>query len=111
MRAIFGVLSLLIVLAVVGSLAKTQLQALGVVGSSARDKAAASAAQITPGGPGSRDGSTISVPASLPGAMAGDINALTVPQQSKALQDKVRDDTARAMQQSADRTKQRADQN
>lgn len=111
MRAIFGVLSLLIVLAVVGPPAKTQLQAFGVVGSSARDTAAASAAQITPAGPGSRDGSTISVPVSLPGAMAGDSNGLTAPRQSKALQNTVHDDTVRAIQQSADRTKQRVEQN
>ena len=80
MRAIFGVLSLLIVLAIVGSLARKNLQA------------------------------SVAVPAGVPGAVAADVSGLTVPQQSKALQDKVRDDTARALQQGAERT-QRADPN
>ena len=68
MRAIFGVLSLLVALAIVGSLAKKNLQAFGGGG-------------------------------------------LTVPEQTKALQDKVRDDTVHALQQGAERANQRADQN
>ena len=80
MRAIFGVLSLLIVLAIVGSLARKNLQA------------------------------SVVVPVGVPGTTATDVSGLTVPQQSKALQDKIRDDTARALQQGAERT-QRADPN
>ena len=75
MRAIVGVLSLLIVLAVVGSLAKKQLQALG------RRSVGASAA-------------VASQPAS-----AGDIRAT------------VRDETVRALQQGADRTRKADDGN
>ncbi len=99
MRAILAVLSLLVVLAIIGSLAKKQLQSLGVVGASTRTATAASQAGIEVADPGSRDG-----------AMAGDVNRPAAPQQSKALQEKVRDDTVRAMQQGADRTRQRADQ-
>ena len=72
MRAIFGVLSLLIVLAIVGSLVRQQRSALGVGGVSAHA-----------------------------GEGAGQ---LTVQQESQAIQDKIRDDTARALQQSAERT-------
>ena len=115
MRAIFGVLSLLIVLAIVGSLAKKNLQsfAVGSGGVVARQAAAASqAAALAADPPGpSHDGRTVAVPGGMPGAMAADVSGLTVPQQSKALQDKVRDDTVRALQQGADQARQRADQN
>ncbi len=91
MRAIFGVLALLIVLAVVGSLARKQLSASGAgagAGSvSARSAEAASQAEVK----------------------GIDVSGLSVPQQSKAIQDKVRDDTARALQQGADQTRRAAD--
>ena len=76
MRAIFGVLSLLIVLAIVGSLAKKQLGALGAGGVSAGSAAASSQ---------------------------------TLPQLSKSMQDKARDDTVRALQQGAERTQRSSD--
>ena len=116
MRVIFGVLSLLIVLAIVGSLAKKNLQAFGGSGgvaareaAAARQAAAASEAAALGAEP-SRDGRTVAVPGGMPSAMAADVSGLTVPQQSKAMQDKIRDDTARALQQGAERT-QRADPN
>jgi len=111
MRAIFGVLSLLIVLAIVGSLAKKNLQAFGggSGGVVARQAAAASQAAALAADP-SGDGRIVAVPGGMPGALAADVSGLTVPQQSKALQDKIRDDTARAVQQGAERT-QRADPN
>ena len=111
MRVIFGVLSLLIVLAIVGSLAKKNLQAFGSGsgGVVARQAAAASQAAALAADP-SRDGRTVAVPGGMPGAMAADVGGLTVPQQSRALQDKIRDDTARALQQGAERN-QRADPN
>ena len=111
MRAIFGVLSLLIVLAIVGSLAKKNLQAFsGGGGVAARQVDAASQAAALAAEP-ARDGRVVAVPGGMPGAMASDVGGLTVPQQSKALQDKIRDDTARALQQGAERTQQRADPN
>ncbi len=79
MRAIFGVLSLLIVLAIVGSLVRQQRSALGVGRVSAHA-----------------------------GEGAGQ---LTVQQESQAIQDKIRDDTARALQQSAERTERAAASN
>ncbi len=77
MRAIFGVLSLVIALAVVASLAM-------------RQGGGQAAAVTSTGSPGS-------VPSG------------TLPQQSKSIQDKVRDDTARALQQGADRTDRAVD--
>jgi len=111
MRVIFGVLSLLVVLAIVGSLAKKQLQSLGMTGASTRESTAASQAGIALPPPGSRDGGTVAVPGGMPGATTGDMSGLTVPQQSKAMQDRARDNTVRALEQGAERTRQRADQN
>ena len=87
MKAIFGILSLVIVLAVVGSLAKKQLEAVGAGGSAARNAAAASAAGV-----------------SLP----ADANGATVAQQARGMQERARADTARALQQGVERN-QRAD--
>ena len=102
MRAIFGVLSLLIVLAIVGSIAKTQLQAVngGIV---TRNASAASQAAALAAEPGSRDGATIAIPGGMPGAMAADTNALSVPDQARNMQQKMRDDTVRAMQKGMER--------
>ena len=85
MKAIFGVLSLLIALAIVGSLAKTQLQALngGIV---TRNASAASQAAAIAADPGSRDGATIAIPGGMPAAMAADTNGLTVPEQARNMQ-------------------------
>ena len=102
MKAIFGVLSLLIVLAIVGSLAKTQLQAVngGIV---TRNASAASQAAAIAADPGSRDGATIAIPGGMPGAMAADVSGLTVPEQARNMQQKARDDTVRAMQKGMER--------
>ena len=102
MRAIFGVLSLLIALAIVGSLAKTQLQAVngGIV---TRNASAASQAAAMAADPGSRDGATIAIPGGMPGAMAADTNGLSVPDQARNMQQKMRDDTVRAMQKGMER--------
>jgi len=99
MKAIFGVLSLVIVLAVIGSLAKTQLFGNGVAGTglagraSAAERAAAVAADAG------------AAPGATPPALS---NAATVPVQAKTLQQQARDRTAGALQQGADRN-QRAD--
>jgi hypothetical protein len=102
MRIVFGVLSLLLVLAIVGSLAKTQLQALGG-GVGTRASTAASGARVDPPPPGSHDGASVSIPGGMPGATAADTAGLTVPQQSQNIQQQFRDNTARALQQGADR--------
>jgi len=102
MRIVFGVLSLLLVLAIVGSLGKKQLQALR--GSSAtRMSTAASDAGVEMPASGTRDGATLAIPGGMPGATAADVGGLTVPEQSRNIQQQFRDDTARALQQGADR--------
>jgi hypothetical protein len=100
---IFGVLSLLVALAIVGTVAKKQLQALGSGTVKTRMSEAASAAQI--GGPatGDRDGATIGIPGGMPGAVAADTSGLTVPQQAQNIQQQFRDNTTRALQQGVDR--------
>ena len=102
MRLVFGVLSLLLVLAIVGSLAKTQLRALGG-GVTTRMSTAASAIEVESPVPGSRDGATMGIPGGMPGATAADTTDLTVPQQSRNIQQQFREDTARALQQGVDR--------
>ncbi|TMH11059.1 MAG: hypothetical protein E6H58_01255 [Betaproteobacteria bacterium] len=98
MRMFFGLISLLIALAIVGSVAKTQLHALS--GSSiSRLSTAASDAQI-----GNRDGATIAIPGGMPGATPADTSGLTVPQQSQNIQQQFKDATNRALQQGADRS-------
>ena len=52
-----------------------------------------------------------SVVLAIVGSLARNVSGLAVQRQSKALQDKVRDDTVRALQQGAARTKQLAEQN
>ena len=74
MKAVFGILSLLIVLAVLAFTAKRQLQATVI--------APLPAGAVVTGASGP---------------------AMTVPDQARALQDRVRVDTARALQQGSDR--------
>ena len=82
MKAVFGILGLVVVLAIVASLAKTQLRAVGGGASAQRNAAAA-----------------------LPGAIAADPNAATVPQQARALEDRARAETVRALEQGAERNR------
>ena len=103
MRLIFGVLSLLVVLAIVGTVGKKQLQALNSGTVSTRNSTAASQAGIELPPPGSRDGATIGIPGGMPGATAADTSTLTVPQQAANMQQQVRNDVNRALQQGADR--------
>lgn len=102
MKAIFGILSLVIVLAVVAGVAKKQLQAAG--GSSSvvvrQNEAVREAA---------RQADPLAAPAAdrasrldaFPGA-AADANA-TVPQLSRSLQEQARDRTTQALQQGMQR--------
>jgi hypothetical protein len=87
MRLIFGVMAVLIVLAVVGTLGKTQLQALGLTGQRAADAAKSAA------------------PVNSPGAVAAPAQGNIV-QQSQSMQKNVRDAAAAALQQGADRSAQ-----
>jgi hypothetical protein len=85
MKAILGVIALLLVLAIVGTLAKKQLEAVSP-GSSARNAAAAGS---TPG-------------------FAADPNASTVAEQAKSMQERARANTTHALEQGAQRN-QRAE--
>jgi hypothetical protein len=87
MRLIFGVMAVLIVLAVVGTLGKTQLEALGLTGQRAADAAKSAA------------------PVNSPGAVAAPVQGNIV-QQSQSMQKNVRDAAAAALQQGADRSAQ-----
>ena len=104
MRLIFGVLSLLVVLAIVGSIGKKQLQALNSGTATTRASTAASQAGVELPPLGSRDGATLSIPGGMPGATAADTATLTVGQQAQNIQQQFRDDTARALQQGANRS-------
>jgi hypothetical protein len=85
MKAIFGVIALLFVLAIVGSLARRQLQVAG-------ERASVRSTAVAP-----------SVPSFAP-----DPGAATVPEQSKSMQQRARSETARALEQGAQRN-QRAE--
>ena len=101
MKAVFGVFSLLIVLAIVGSLARKQLQAVdGELASRSTEAAGRAAAD---GDAAGGRGAAYSIPGGVPGAVAADATALTVPQRSRNLQEQMRNDTARALQQGAKR--------
>jgi hypothetical protein len=103
MRMIFGVLSLLVALAIVGTLAKKQLQALGSGSVKTRISEAASAAQVGGVATGDRDGATLAIPGGMPGAVAADTAGLTVPQQAQNIQQQFRENTNRALEQGAER--------
>jgi len=108
MRIVFGLMSLLIVLAVVGTLGKKQLQALGQIGTtSTRAPTDAEGKAVTDAVMGrARDGAaTVAVPGGL-GGMAGATPAMvegTVPMQAQAIQNNVRDATNAALQKGVDR--------
>jgi hypothetical protein len=105
-RAIFGVLGLLIVLAIVGSLAKNQLAALGQIGSSRTAKSQ------TPGAEPGRDTAAAGDAAmkavggarlqAFPGANAAE--PLDAQAQIKGIQNDMRDRANQALQQGVERS-------
>jgi hypothetical protein len=113
MKAIFGMLSLVIALAIVASIAKKQLQAVGMTGSQSSivtrsNEAARQAAAMAADPGGDRDGATLAIPGGMPGAVAADPNGDTVPVQARNIENQVRDNAVRAMQQGMQRN-ERAD--
>ena len=102
MRMIFGVLSLLVVLAIMGTVAKKQLQALSSSGVSTRINQAAGGDPSGSTG-GDRDGATLAIPGGMPGGVAADSTGLTVPQQAQNIQQQFKQSTERALQQGVDR--------
>jgi hypothetical protein len=102
MRLIFGVLSLLIVVAIVGSIAKKQLQALAPTANTRLSNAASQAGVANPLG-GERSGATLAIPGGMAGAEMADPNAINVPQQSRNIQQQFKAATQSALQQGVDR--------
>ncbi len=107
MRLIFGVMSLLIVLAIIGTVGKRQLQALGQIGSSTRAPSDAAGKAVSDSVLGrGRDGApTLAVPEGM-GALAGAAPVAvegTVPMQAQAIQKNMRDATNAALQKGVER--------
>ena len=99
MRIVFGFLGLMIVLAIIGSVAKKQLQAVRTLPSvptaivvPERDAAGVAASP--------REGGRLDA---FPGAVAADPNGLTVPQQSQNLQRQVANQVQQQLQKGAAR--------
>lgn len=107
MRMIFGVLSLLVVLAIIGTVGKKQLEALGLTGRTATRavQQGAETKAVTDAVMGrSRDGAaTVAVPGGMPGAAPAVVEG-TVPMQAQAIQNNVRDATNAALQKGAERS-------
>ena len=104
MRMIFGVLMLVVVLAIVGKLGKTQLESLGSVSTRVRS--------ISPPAPdgqaaddtGSRDSSIVAVPGGMPGGAPAGPDG-TVGYQARQVQNDFMQSTNRALQSGVDRNK------
>jgi hypothetical protein len=107
MRMIFGVMALLIVLAVVGTLGKTQLSALGLTGTAktrAVHQGAETQAVTNQVMGGARSGAaTVAVPGGMPGAAPAVVEG-TVPMQAQAIQHNVRDAANAAIQKGVERS-------
>jgi hypothetical protein len=107
MRMIFGVLSLLIVLAIVGTVGKKQLEALGLTGRTATRAAqqGAETQAVTNAVMGrAHDGAaTVAVPGGMAGATPAVVEG-TVPMQAQAIQNNVRDAANAALQKGAERS-------
>jgi type II secretory pathway pseudopilin PulG len=109
LRAIFGLLGLLIVLAIVSKLGATQLSALGLSGRTAtravnqgeETKAVTDAVMGRAGGTGGA--ATIAVPGGMPGATPAGVEG-TVPYQAQTIQNNVRDATKAALEKGVDRS-------
>ena len=106
MRMIFGVLSLLVLLAIMGTVAKKQLQAISSSGVSTRINQMSGTTPSSTGGGGGggdRDGAMLAIPGGMPGGVAADTSGLTVPQQAQNIQQQFKQSTERALQQGVDR--------
>ena len=94
MKAVFGILSLVVVLAALAFVAKKQLQAVDGGGIAGRGQQAEAKARALAAEPAAVDAAK---------AATG-----TVPQQARSIADRARDNTVRGLEQGADRTR-RAD--
>jgi hypothetical protein len=109
LKAIFGLMGLLIVLAIIGTLGKKQFEALGLArDATTRVKGQGAEAQAVTNavmGRAREGGATIAVPGGVPGATAAPVEG-TLPAQSKAIQSNVRDAVGASLQQGANRGQQ-----
>ena len=109
MRLIFGVMSLLVVLAIVGTLGKKQLEAVGLAGQTST-RAAAQGADVKAVsdavmGSARNGGASVAVPGGVPGAVAAPVDG-TIAGQSRSIQSNVRDAVNASVQQGANRSAQ-----
>jgi hypothetical protein len=102
MRMFFGFLALIVVLAIVGKVGKTQLDSLGSVATRVRSIAppAPEGGDASAGGP--RDSSIVAVPGGMPGAAPAGVEG-TVGYQAKQVQDNFMKATNQALQSGPDR--------
>jgi hypothetical protein len=107
MRMIFGLMSLLIVLAIIGTVGRKQLEALGLVreattrsaGQGAETQAVTQAVMGRAGG----TAATAAVPGGMPGAEAAAVDG-TIAGQARAVQNNVRDAANAALKKGAERS-------
>ena len=104
MKAIFGLLTLVVVLAIVANLAQKNLKGSGATGGLVQrhDDAVREAARQSGGADA---GSRLDA---FPGAAAADPNAITTPQVSRDLQQRAVDRTSQALQQGVQRNERAA---
>jgi hypothetical protein len=103
LKAIFGLMSLLIVLAIIGTLGKKQFEALGLSrDATTRARGQGAEAQAVTNAVMGR-AATVAVPGGVPGATPAPVEG-TLPAQSRAIQSNVRDAANAALQQGANRS-------
>ena len=108
MRIVFGLMALLIVLAAIGTLGKTQLSVLGisertVTQSQGQGAETNSVTEAVMGRARSGTAATIAVPGGMSGAEAAVVDT-TIPGQSRSIQNNVRDQTNAALQKGVERS-------
>jgi hypothetical protein len=97
MRMFFGVLMLVVVLAIVGKLGKTQFESLGSVATRVRSISPPAPDGQESNNAGPRDSSIVAVPGGMPGAAPAGVEG-TVGYQAKQVQDDFVKATNRALQ-------------
>jgi predicted lipid-binding transport protein (Tim44 family) len=107
MRMIFGVLSLLIVLAIIGTVGKKQFEAMGLVReattrSAGQGAEAQAVTNAVMGRAATSGAATVAVPGGMPGAEAAVVDT-TIAGQSRTVQQNVLNQTNAAIQKGVDR--------
>jgi hypothetical protein len=107
MKIIFGFMGLVIVLAIIGHLSKTQLSVLGLTGTATtravhQGSEAQAVTNAVMGRAAQGGAATVAVPGGVAGATPAVVEG-TVPMQARTIQDNVRNQTNEALQRGADR--------